>query len=491
MKISIITITLNSEKTIRDTLNSVLSQSYKNIEHILVDGGSSDETMEILKRYPNKNKKIFIKKKTRIYSAMNHGIKKATGDIITILNSDDIYHSNSIITEVIKIIKKNTKKNIFFGDVAYFEKNNFYRVNRYYSANEFDTNKMQFGLMPPHPASFIRKKVYDKYGLYNEKFDIASDFEIFLKFLIIKKVKFKIINKIVVRMRTGGISGKNFFSYIKTTNEILSSFKLNNLSTNYIKIIMRVPAKLKQIFSFNEEKINRNFKLFKVFFDFDSFFNRTFIIIDKLKKIPFKKNFILSGMNLAFLGYYANNQVYPKKNLYHWPDGVWAKRFINIKKIPGRDIINKIKIPKEIKEILVLGNISNKSRNYLSNKYKRKIKSITLPYGNIEIIKSKKIKIPKNNLVFITLPTPKQEQLAYHLSKKHTDYKIICIGASIAIASGEEKKVPFYLKNYEFIWRLRSDTFRRLKRLLETFYYYSKSKIFTNLYNETLFKIID
>ena len=236
MKISIITITLNSEKTIRDTLNSVLSQSYKNIEHILVDGGSSDETMEILKRYPNKNKKIFIKKKTRIYSAMNHGIKKATGDIITILNSDDIYHSNSIITEVTKIIKKNTKKNIFFGDVAYFEKNNFYRVNRYYSANEFNTNKMQFGLMPPHPASFIRKKVYDKYGLYNEKFDIASDFEIFLKFLIIKKVKFKIINKIVVRMRTGGISGKNFFSYIKTTNEILSSFKLNNLSTNYIKI---------------------------------------------------------------------------------------------------------------------------------------------------------------------------------------------------------------------------------------------------------------
>ena len=491
MKISIITITLNSEKTIRDTLNSVLSQSYKNIEHILVDGGSSDETMEILKRYPNKNKKIFIKKKTRIYSAMNHGIKKATGDIITILNSDDIYHSNSIITEVTKIIKKNTKKNIFFGDVAYFEKNNFYKVSRYYSANKFSTNKMQFGLMPPHPASFIRKKVYDKYGLYNEKFDIASDFEIFLKFLIIKKVKFKIINKVVVRMRTGGISGKNFFSYIKTTNEILSSFKLNNLSTNYIKIIMRVPAKLKQIFSFNEEKINRNFQLFKVFFDFNNFFNKTFIIIDKLKKIPFKKNFILSGMNLAFLGYYANNQVYPKKNLYHWPDGIWAKRFINIKKIPGRDIINKIKIPKEIKEILVLGNISDKSKNYLSNKYKKKIKSIALPYGNIEIIKSKKIKIPKNNLVFITLPTPKQEQLAYYLSKKHTEYKIICIGASIAIASGEEKKVPLYLKNYEFIWRLRSDTFRRLKRLLETFYYYSKSKVFTNLYNETSFKIID
>jgi glycosyltransferase involved in cell wall biosynthesis len=491
MKISIITITLNSEKTIRDTLNSVLSQSYKNIEHILVDGGSTDQTLAILKRYPNNNKKIFIKKKSRIYSAMNHGIRRSTGDVVAILNSDDVYHSNTIIKETVDIIKKNPKKQIFFGNVAYFEKNSFYKISRYYSANKFKTNQMKYGLMPPHPASFIKKKVYDMYGLYNENFDIASDFEIFLKFLVIKKVNFKIIHKDIVRMRTGGISGKNVLSYLKTTNEIISSFKLNKLKTNYFKIIMRIPAKLKQILLFNEKKINRNFGLFKIFFDFDNFVRKTFIIINNTKKIPFTKNFILSGMNLAFLGYYAIGKVYPSKNLYHWPDGIWAKRFINVKKIPGRKIINELTIPNKINKILVLGNITKKSKEFLYRKYKRKIKSLPLPYGNIETIKKVKIILPKNALVFITLPTPKQEQLAYHLSKKNRDFKIICIGASIAIASGEEKKVPTYLKNYEFFWRLRSDTFRRVKRLIETFYYYSRAKIFSNLYKETMFKIID
>ena len=254
---------------------------------------------------------------------------------------------------------------------------------------------------------------------------------------------------------------------------------------------MRIPAKLKQILLFNEKKINRNFGLFKIFFDFDNFVRKTFIIINNTKKIPFTKNFILSGMNLAFLGYYAIGKVYPSKNLYHWPDGIWAKRFINVKKIPGRKIINELTIPNKINKILVLGNITKKSKEFLYRKYKRKIKSLPLPYGNIETIKKVKIILPKNALVFITLPTPKQEQLAYHLSKKNRDFKIICIGASIAIASGEEKKVPTYLKNYEFFWRLRSDTFRRVKRLIETFYYYSRAKIFSNLYKETMFKIID
>ena len=491
MKISIITITLNSEKTIRDTLNSVLSQTYKNIEHILVDGGSTDQTLAILKRYPNIKKKIFIKKKTRIYSAMNHGIKKASGDVIAILNSDDVYHSNKTISETINIIKNNPKKNIFFGDVAYFEKNNFYKVSRYYSAKKFSINKMKYGLMPPHPASFIRRKVYDNYGLYNEDFDIASDFEIFLKFLVVKKVNFKIINKIIVRMRAGGISGKNILSYFKTTNEIFTSFKLNNLKTNYLNIIMRIPAKLKQVLMFSEKKINKKFKLFKILFDFENFIGKTFIVIDKIKKIPFNKNFILSGMNLAFLGYYAKGNVYPAKNLYHWPDGIWSRRFVNVEKIPGRKIITEIKIPKKIKKILVLGNITQKSKKYLEKKFNRKINSLSLPYGKISKIIKKKIQIPKNCLVFITLPTPKQEQLAYHLSKNHSSYKIICIGASIAIASGEEKKVPKYLRKYEFFWRLRSDTLRRIKRLIETFYYYSKCKIFSNLYKETLFKVID
>ena len=120
MKISIITVCLNSEKTIRDTINSVLSQSYKNIEHIFVDGGSTDKTLDLLKRNPNKNKKIFLKRNSSIYEAMNFGIKKSSGNIIQILNSDDVLENSMIIDEVIKKVKKFPDINIFLGNVVFF-----------------------------------------------------------------------------------------------------------------------------------------------------------------------------------------------------------------------------------------------------------------------------------------------------------------------------------------------------------------------------------
>ena len=131
MKISIITVTLNSAKTLMDTLNSVHSQNYNNIEHIIVDGGSKDETHKILKQYSFKNKKIFIKKKYGIYKAINYGIKKAKGEIIHILNSDDIYNSNSIIKEIMLSIKKKRKIDIFFGDLVFFKENKINFATRY------------------------------------------------------------------------------------------------------------------------------------------------------------------------------------------------------------------------------------------------------------------------------------------------------------------------------------------------------------------------
>ena len=490
MKISIITVTLNSENTISDTLNSILSQSYKNIEHIIVDGGSTDNTLKILKNYPNKNKKVFVKKKFGIYKSINYAIKKSSGKYICILNSDDIFHSNNIIDDLVKKISKFKKIEIFLGNVAYFESLNYYKVNRYYSAKNFSRWKMKFGLMPPHPASIIKKSVYSKYGKYIEKFKIAADFELFLRFLFIKKIKFKIINQIIVRMRSGGISGKNFYSYWISTLEILESFKINNIKTNIFLIIMRIPAKINQLFFFNSKFINKSFEIFKINFDHDKYNTKSFKIFKKLKVLP-NGNFILSGMNLAFLGYFANQEVYPHKFLYHWPDGIWIKNLININKIPGREIIEKIKLNNEIKKILVLGNISQNSKNFLQRKFKINIKHQNLPFGNINEIIKTKIKLDKNTLALITLPTPKQEKLAYNLVKKNKNFKIICIGASVAIASGDEKPVPVSLKNYEFLWRLRSDFFRRLKRIFETLFYYLKGKYIFNIFNKIRFIIID
>ena len=491
MKISIITVTLNSDKTLRDTLNSVLSQKYKNIEHIIVDGGSQDQTKAILKKYPNKNKKIYTHEGSGIYAAINYGIKKSKGNFITVLNSDDFYQSEETITNVVKKIKNNKKIKIFFGNVAYFNELDYYNIKRFYSVDGFKPWQMKFGLMPPHPGSFIKKDIYQKNGLYNEDFKIASDFEFFLKNIYINKIKYKSFNETIVRMRLGGISSKNIFSYITSTNEIWKSFKLNNLSVNLISLILRFPWKINQLFIYNTKKINKKFQIFKIFFDKDQLFINNFNLINNFNKIPFRKNFILSAMNLAFLGYFAAGKLNPHNNLYHWVDGIWAEKYTNLKKKPGRDLLRYLKVPKNIKNILIIGNVSDKSKRYLNKKFKLKISNIKLPYGPIEVLKKKKIKIPSNTLTFITLPTPKQEQIAMNLTKYNANYQIICIGASLAIVSGEEKEVPNILKNYEFLWRLRTDTIRRLLRLLETIYYYTKGVVFLKKYIKTSFRKFD
>ena len=491
IKISIVTVTLNSEQTIKDTLNSVLSQKYKNIEHIIVDGGSDDQTSDILKEYPNKNKKIYKYPKSGIYEAINYGIKKSNGDYITILNSDDFYQSDDTISKVVKVINKYKKTKIFFGNVVYFKQKQFYNIKRYYSGTNFNRFQMLYGIMPPHPGTFIKKEIYRTNPLYREDFKIASDFEFFLRTIFIKKIKYKKINQTIVRMRLGGISTRNFLSYITSTTEIIKSFSINNINRNIFGTLLRLPIKTIQYINFNTAKLNKDMKIFQTFFNKDDLFKENFNLVNDFKNIPFKKNFILSAMNLAYMGYYSAKKIYTHKNLYHWVDGIWAEEYANLKKKPGRELIRGLLIPKEIETIHIIGNISKKSIKYLIQRTKKKVINKKLPYANIEVLKKFKIKLPTKSLTFITLPTPKQEQLAYNLTKTNKEYKIICIGASIAIASGEEKQVPKIIKKMEYLWRLRSDTVRRLLRILETIYYYLKGRYILKTFLKTSFKKID
>ena len=491
IKITIITVTLNSEQTIKDSLNSILSQKYKNIEHIIVDGGSNDQTMKILKRYPNKNKKIYTYKGSGIYKAINYGIKKSNGDYITILNSDDFYQSDDTISKVVKIINKNRNTKLFFGNIVYFKQKQFYNIKRYYPVNKFERLQMRYGIMPPHPASFVKREIYQTNSLYREDFKIASDFEFFLRTIYIKKIKYKKIDQTIVRMRLGGISTRNLLSYISSTKEILKSFSLNNIKVNKISALLRLPIKSVQYLNINEAKLNKDMKIFQTFFDKDDLYKNNFNLINNFKNIPFKKSFILSAMNLAYMGYYSAKKIYTHKNLYHWVDGIWAEEYSNLKKKPGRELIKKLIIPKEIKTIYIIGNISQKSKKYLIKKTQRKIINRQLPYAHIDALKKIKIKLPNKSLTFITLPTPKQEQIAHNLTKNNKEYKIICIGASIAIASGEEKQVPKIIKKMEYLWRLRSDTIRRLLRIFETIYYYLKGRYILKTFLKTSFKKID
>lgn len=492
MKLSIITVTYNSGKTLTDTLNSILSQTYSNIEHIFVDGGSSDNTLELLKKYPNPKKKIFSKKGYGIYKSINYGIKKAKGEYIGILNSDDIYNSNSTISEIIFTIKKYKTYKIFLGNVIYFKDFNYKKIKRYYSVEKFKFNDMKKCLMPAHPAAFIHKDIYKKYGLYSENYRIASDFEFFFKILFIKKIPFKIIKNDVVRMRIGGISTYNFNSYIITSKEIQKIFLFNKININYFKILLRIPLKLKQFF-YNEKYLNKKFENYKIKFDKKNIYNNSFKIISNVNSIIHKKKFILSGLNLAYLGYFGSGELTLNHDLYHWPDGIWSKKHINLDKKPGRKILDELILPKNFDSITVIGNMKYQSKKYLMKRFNLKIHHIKLPYLSIEKLIRKKINIKNSSktLILITLPTPKQEQFANFLSKKLKSFKIICIGASLSIVSGEEKQVPKFMGDYEFIWRLRTDTIRRLMRLLTTLYYYTKNTLLNNKYNKIKFLKID
>ena len=323
MKISIITVCLNSEKTIKYSLNSVISQSYKNVEHLIVDGGSTDNTKKILKEYKFKNKKVILTKGESLYESLNIGIKNATGDLISILHSDDIYNNDDTLSKV-ATITRSSKKKIFFGNVVYFKKKNFLKIIRSYPAIDFKKKKLFYGNMPPHTGSFYKKEIFEKYGYYNKSFKIAGDFEHLLRLIYIKNVEFKILNFVVTRMRAGGLSSRNINSFIIINKEILKSFKIYNIPSNLFRILTRIPSKINQYIFLDQKKLNSNYNL-KISKEYNGeLFNRLNIIQD-IKKLNFKKNFILSALNLAFLGSLAKGEIKLDKNLINWPDGIFSK----------------------------------------------------------------------------------------------------------------------------------------------------------------------
>ena len=480
MKISIITICLNSEKTILSTLNSVINQSYKKIEHIIVDGGSTDKTISLIKKNKVKKTIFFIKKKTKIYEALNIGIEKATGKWILILHSNDVLNDPHIIKNTISKLKNESK--IYYGDVVYYSQQNHKKIIRIYSYPNYESIKIKLGLIPPHTGCFISKKNYKIIGNYDESYKIAGDFDFFARAIKNNNIKFKYINFIITRMQTGGLSGLNFKSYLTSTKEILKSLRNNKIKSNLFFVLSRIPAKIYQ-FVFLKIKKNNDQFTFKSINDSRNYHLPYLNLVKNIKYVDINKNFILSALNLAFLGSFIKKKISYNKNLILWPDGIFSKSLSdNIKKIPGRELLKQIIIPNTIKKIYILGNLTAAGKNFLKNQYKKIIIHKILPYGNKKIIlkKLKNFKIKKDCLVFLTIPTPKQEQIAIELARKNKHFKIICIGGSIGMVSGSEKIVPNFISNFEFLWRLRYETTRRAARLFSTFYYYIKGRYFGN-----------
>tara|TARA_Y100000816_G_scaffold80846_1_gene55249 strand:- start:144 stop:2057 length:1914 start_codon:yes stop_codon:yes gene_type:complete len=272
-----------------------------------------------------------------------------------------------------------------------------------------------------------------------------------------------LINKYEVGFAVSPDNEDEFLNKIKKLIEYKSNGTLNNKFKNFDKLL-------------NKFDFDKNLNFFeKLLFDnlhiLDNKFE-TIKLVTKLNYNFYKKNFILSGLNLSFLGHYVSKETNIFKNLYHWPDGLFKFIFFKkkTKKIPGRDLIKNLEIPSFIKKIYVLGDLPDLNKKYLVNKFNKELIHINLPFGTIsEILKEVPI-IEKDSICLLTLPTPKQEQVARYISEKQDTYKIFCIGGAINMITGLEAACPKFLENYglETIWRLKTDTKRRTFRLLKT-----------------------
>ena len=243
MKISVITVCLNSERSIEKTIESVLIQEYKNIEYIIVDGGSTDNTINIINKYKAKVHKIVSESDSGIYDAINKGIKYASGEIISILHSDDYFKNDQVLTDVAKNFLNDDQIDCLIGNTLLIKDG---KKIRNYSVSMFKTWMMFFGISPPHPSSFFRKKIYNKFGLYKPHYSIAGDFEFFLRTFYKNKIKYKKKNLTYVIMQYGGESTKSYKSNFISSKEILKSFKENYIYNNFVFINLRFPIKFLQ-----------------------------------------------------------------------------------------------------------------------------------------------------------------------------------------------------------------------------------------------------
>ena len=237
MKISIITVCYNSAKTIEDTLKSVANQKDVNIEHILIDGASTDETIKIIKQYDSVTTLISEPDKG-IYDAMNKGISLATGEIIGTLNADDFYANDHVLSEVSRIFL-DPNINACYGDLVYVSEVNAAQPVRLWKSNNYKSGLFKSGWVPAHPTFFVRKSVYERLGKFNLNYKIAADFELLFRFIEKNKVNTKYLPKVLVKMRLGGTTNKSISNVIRQNKEIFTILREHYADFSMFKFVAK------------------------------------------------------------------------------------------------------------------------------------------------------------------------------------------------------------------------------------------------------------
>lgn len=248
MKVSIITSAYNAASTIEDTITSVLSQSYNNIEYIIIDGASTDNTAKIVTKYNNKITKFVSEKDDGIYFGLNKGLSLATGDIIGFLHADDTFADNDTIKNVVDNFKK-TNSDIVYGNLLYVYTKNTDKIIRNWQSSKVKKHKFQLGWMPPHPTIFTKKTVYDEHGIFDTEYKIAADYELILRLIYKNNLNISYLNNTITKMRVGGASNRSLAAIIKKTSEDYRIMRKHGFMFPAFTILCKYLIKIPQFFT--------------------------------------------------------------------------------------------------------------------------------------------------------------------------------------------------------------------------------------------------
>ena len=236
LKISVVTVCWNSEATIEGTLASVAAQTHPSVEHIIVDGASTDRTLEIVSRYPHVAK-VVSERDRGIYDAMNKGLALATGDVIGTLNADDFYAAPDVLAAVADAFIDDTL-DVVYADLCYVDQNNPDRVVRYWRSSEFVPGSYRVGWCPPHPTFFVRRSAYERFGDFDLGYRIASDVELTMRFLERHRARYRYLQRVMVHMRLGGTTNKSIRNIIRQNREIWRALGVHGLKPSAIGFLL-------------------------------------------------------------------------------------------------------------------------------------------------------------------------------------------------------------------------------------------------------------
>ena len=248
MKVSIITVVYNNRATVLDALMSIKRQSYKNIETIVIDGCSTDGTVDVLNSNKDLISILVSEPDGGIYDAMNKGIQRASGDIIGILNSDDIYDNERVIDLVVEEFEADRSLDILYSDLVYVSRGNVDKIIRKWKSSTYTRNFFEYGIVPPHPTVFLKKRVYEMAGVFNLNFSLAADYEFMLR--IFKKHNFnsKYVNEVFVKMRLGGATNKSVKNIVLGNLQIFQSWRVNGLNIPVLLMPLKIVKRIRQFF---------------------------------------------------------------------------------------------------------------------------------------------------------------------------------------------------------------------------------------------------